>query len=153
MYNKKIYDVNIAIDRLKNYCAVQDRCQWDVIRKMKEWRLTQNTQDHILELLISNQYINEERFAISFCQGKFRIKKWGKNKIKNELKKRDISKNCIIKGLDSIDEDQYQEILKKIIEQKTDKSKEKNPFIKKNKIAKYLIQKGFENNLIWDILR
>ena len=68
--------------------------------------------------LISNQYINEERFAISFCQGKFRIKKWGKNKIKNELKKRDISKNCIIKGLDSIDEDQYQEILKKIIEQK-----------------------------------
>tara|TARA_B100001758_G_C18337668_1_gene572539 strand:+ start:89 stop:550 length:462 start_codon:yes stop_codon:yes gene_type:complete len=153
MYNKKIYDVNIAIDRLKNYCAVQDRCQWDVIRKMKEWRLTQNTQDHIHELLISNQYINEERFAISFCQGKFRIKKWGKNKIKNELKKRDISKNCIIKGLDSIDEDQYQEILKKIIEQKTDKSKEKNPFIKKNKIAKYLIQKGFENNLIWDILR
>ena len=153
MYNKKIYDVNIAIDRLKNYCAVQDRCQWDIIRKMKEWRLTQNTQDHILELLISNQYINEERFAIAFCQGKFRIKKWGKNKIKNELKKRDISKNCIIKGLDSIDEDQYQEILKKIIEQKTDKLKEKNPFIKKNKIAKYLIQKGFENNLIWDILR
>ena len=153
MYNKKIYDVNIAIERLKNYCAVQDRCQWDVIRKMKVWRLTQNTQDHILELLISNQYINEERFAISFCQGKFRIKKWGKNKIKNELKKKDISKNCIIKGLDSIDEEQYQEVLKKIIEQKTDKLKEKNPFIKKNKIAKYLIQKGFENNLIWDILR
>ena len=153
MYNKKIYDVNIAIERLKNYCAVQDRCQWDVIRKMKVWRLTQNTQDHILELLISNQYINEERFAISFCQGKFRIKKWGKNKIKNELKKKDISKNCIIKALDSIDEEQYQEVLKKIIEQKTDKLKEKNPFIKKNKIAKYLIQKGFENNLIWDILR
>ena len=153
MYNKKIYDVNIAIERLKNYCAVQDRCQWDVIRKMKVWRLTQNTQDHILELLISNQYINEERFAISFCQGKFRIKKWGKNKIKNELKKKDISKNCIIKGLDSIDEEQYQEVLKKIIEQKTAKLKEKNPFIKKNKIAKYLIQKGFENNLIWDILR
>ena len=153
MYNKKIYDVNIAIERLQNYCALQDRCQWDVIRKMKEWRLTQNTQDHILELLISKQYINEERFAISFCQGKFRIKKWGKNKIKNELKKRDISQNCIIKGLNSIDEDQYQEVLKKIIEQKTDKSKEKNPFIKNNKIAKYLIQKGFENDLIWDILR
>ena len=113
MYNKKIYDINLAIDRLKKYCAIQDRCQWDVIKKMNEWQLTQNTQNHILELLISNQYINEERFSISFCQGKFRIKKWGRNKIKHALRKRDISENCIIKGLNSINEDEYQKTLKK----------------------------------------
>ena len=153
MYNKKIYDINLAIDRLKNYCAIQDRCQWDVIKKMNEWQLTQNTQNHILELLISNQYINEERFSISFCQGKFRIKKWGRNKIKHELRKRDISENCIIKGLNSLNEDEYQKTLKKIIKKKQKKSKEKNLFIKNNKIARYLIQKGFENNLIWNMLR
>ena len=73
MYKKKIYDVNIAIDRLKNYCAIQDRCQWDVIKKMNDWQLTQNTKNHILELLISNQYINEEICNFIFMR-KFRIK-------------------------------------------------------------------------------
>mgnify|MGYP001306394597 CR=1 FL=1 len=153
MHNKKIYDINIAIDRLKHYCSLQDRCQWDILKKMNDWKLQKNTQDHILEILITDQYVNEERFSISFCQGKFRIKKWGKNKIKSELKKRNISQYCIDKGLDTINNDEYLKILKTLLKQKKNQTKEKNPFIKKNKIAQYLLQKGFESNLIWDILR
>ena len=90
MNDKRVYDIQIAIERLKNYCALQDRCQWDVTQKMNEWGLLEMTQNHILEILIQEKYIDEERFAESFCRGKFLIKKWGKIKISNELKKKKI---------------------------------------------------------------
>ena len=103
MHNKRVYDIKIAIERLKNYCALQDRCQWDVTQKMKEWGLLEMTQNHILEILIQEKYVDEERFTQSFCRGKFLIKKWGKVKITNELKKKKISDICIKKGLEEID--------------------------------------------------
>ena len=90
MHDKRVYDLKMAIERLKNYCALQDRCQWDVTQKMKEWGLLEMTQNHILEILIQEKYVDEERFAQSFCRGKFIIKKWGKVKITNELKKKKI---------------------------------------------------------------
>ena len=104
MRNKRVYDIKIALERLKNFCTLQDRCQFDVIQKMKEWGLLELTQDHILELLITDKYIDEERYAQSFCRGKFRIKNWGKRKITNELKRKQISTICINIGLKEIDE-------------------------------------------------
>ena len=86
MHNKRVYDIKIALERLKNFCTLQDRCQFDVIQKMKEWGLLELTQDHILEILITDKFIDEKRYAQSFCRGKFRIKKWGRIKITNELK-------------------------------------------------------------------
>ena len=81
MPNKRVYNIKIAIERIKNYCALQDKCQWDVIQKMQEWGLIRNSQNQILALLIQEKYIDEERYSRSFCRGKFRIKKWGKVKI------------------------------------------------------------------------
>ena len=104
MRNKRVYDIKIALERLKNFCALQDRCQFDVIQKMKEWGLLELTQDHILEILITDKYIDEERYAQSFCRGKFRIKKWGRIKITNELRKKQISNICINKGLKEIED-------------------------------------------------
>ena len=66
MRNKRVYDIKIALERLKNFCTLQDRCQFDVIQKMKEWGLLELTQDHILEILITDKYIDEERYAQSF---------------------------------------------------------------------------------------
>ena len=153
MLNKRIYDVSIAIERIKNYCALQDRCQSDVIKKMRDWGLQKNTQDHILEILITDKYVDEERFSTSFCRGKFRIKNWGKNKIINELKRKKISAICIKIGLKEIDEDEYNEVIEKFIENKKNTIKDKNIFTKKRRIANFLIQKGFESNLVWDKLR
>ena len=153
MHNKRVYDINIAIERIKNYCALQDRCQWDVIQKLREWGLQQATKDHILEILITNKFIDEERFSTSFCRGKFRIKNWGKRKIVNELRQKQISSICINTGLKEIDEKEYDLVLEKLFYQKERSIKDKNQFIRKTKIANFLIQRGFENNLVWDKIR
>ncbi len=97
--------------------------------------------------------MDEERYSRSFCRGKFRIKKWGKRKIINELKKKRISDVCITNGLEEIDDIEYLEELDSICQKKKDSIKEKNHFIKKKKIATYLINKGYESNLVWDKLR
>ena len=153
MHNKRVYDIKIAIERLKNYCALQDRCQWDVSKKMKEWGLLEFTRDHILEILITEKYIDEERYAQSFCRGKFRIKKWGRMKIINELKKKQISNICINKGLKEIEDEEYEILLNNLIVKKNNSLKDKNHFARKKKIASFLIQRGFEGNLVWDKIR
>jgi len=153
MHNKRVYDIKIAIERLKNYCALQDRCQWDVTQKMKEWGLLEMTQNHILEILIQEKYVDEERFAQSFCRGKFLIKKWGKVKITNELKKKKISNICIKKGLEEIDLTEYDLLLENLLTKKNDTLRDKNHFTRKSKLARFLIQRGFEGNLVWDKIR
>ena len=153
MHNKRVYDIKIAIERLKNYCALQDRCQWNVTQKMKEWGLLEMTQNHILEILIQEKYVDEERFAQSFCRGKFLIKKWGKVKITNELKKKKISDICIKKGLEEIDLTEYDLLLENLLTKKNDTLRDKNHFTRKSKLARFLIQRGFEGNLVWDKIR
>ena len=153
MPNKRVYDISIALDRIKSYCALQDRCQWDVLQKLKAWGLQQTTKDHILELLITDKFVDEERFSISFCRGKFRIKNWGKRKITNELKRKKISIICINIGLKEIDNNEYNQVLEELFHQKNNILKDKNHFIRKTKIARFLIQRGFESNLVWDKIR
>tara|TARA_B100001758_G_C18138904_1_gene467899 strand:+ start:93 stop:566 length:474 start_codon:yes stop_codon:yes gene_type:complete len=153
MSQKKIYNIKVAIERLKKYCALQDKCQWDVIQKMKEWGLLQISQDTILELLIQEKYVDEERYSKSFCRGKFKQNKWGKIKIHNALKKKHISKVCISKGLEEIKDAEYENELEKQYLKKKALTKEKNYFIKQKKIATYLINKGYESNLVWDKIR
>ena len=99
--------IKIIIEKLKEYCAVQDRCQWDVIQKMNKWEVIKTYQDDILKILISEKYIDEERYSQSFCRGKFKIKKWGKRKICHELKKKYISTICINKALLEIKDTEY----------------------------------------------
>ena len=153
MPNKRVYDIKIAIERLKNYCALQDRCQWDVTQKMKEWGILEMAQNHILEILIQEKYVDEERFTQSFCRGKFLIKKWGKVKITNELKKKKISDICIKKGLEEIDLTEYDLLLENLLTKKNDTLRDKNHFTRKSKLARFLIQRGFEGNLVWDKIR
>ena len=153
MRNKRVYDISIALERIKSYCALQDRCQWDALQKLNEWGLQQAAKDYILELLITEKFVDEERFSVSFCRGKFRIKNWGKRKITNELKRKQISIICINIGLREIDDNDYNQVLEKLFHQKKDTLKDKNHFTQKTKIASFLIQRGFESNLVWDKIR
>ena len=150
MCKKRVYNIEIAIERLKNYCSLEDKCQWDVKQKMKEWGLLKISQDQIIELLINQKYIDEERYSKSFCRGKFKIKKWGKIKITNELQKKNISELYIAKGLEEINDAEYHKELDKQYQKKKDAINEKNHFIKNKKIATFLITKGYESNLVWN---
>ena len=152
MQNNKVYTVKEATERIQSYCAIQDRCQWEVERKMKEWGVSEIIIENILTDLILEKFVDEQRFAESFCRGKFRIKRWGKVKIKNELKIRKISENCIDKGLSQIENNEYMEVLKDLYIKKRDSLKDTNQFIRKGKISKHLQQKGFESNLIWELI-
>jgi regulatory protein len=120
---------------------------------MEEWGLLKISQNHILEILIQEQYVDEERYSRSFCRGKFSIKKWGKIKITNELKKRNISAVCITKGLEEINDFEYQKELESQLQKKRSVINEKNYFIRNKKIATYLMNKGYESDLVWNKIR
>ena len=152
MQRNKAYNIKEVTHRIQSFCALQDRCQWEVEKKMKEWGVEEDIIKNILTDLILEKFIDEQRFSESFCRGKFRIKRWGKLKIKNELKIRKISTSCINKGLDQILDKEYYSVLKELYEKKKDSLKDKNQFIQKGKIIKYLQQKGYENDLIWELI-
>lgn len=143
---------NKVLEKLKFYCAYQERSQYDVLQKLYNYNLNEEERLNIIAQLISENYLNEERFAISFSEGKFRIKKWGKNKIKSKLKEKKVSYYCINKGLSSIEEDEYISTLKNIIEKKIETTKGKNQYHKKQKIINYCIQKGYETDIVLETI-
>ena len=142
MAEKRYFDITNVVEKLKQYCSKQDKCQWDVIKKMKEEGIDKKKQNKILKILNQQDYINEERYAKSFCRGKFRIKKWGKIKIINELKKKNILHIYISKGIQEINDTEYMQELNIQFQKKKNNINEKNEFIKNKKIASYLINKG-----------
>ncbi len=152
MQSKRVYKISEAKERIKDFCSLQDKCQWDVRKKLNQWGLLENTKDLIMMELIEDGFIDEERFSKSFCRGKFRIKKWGRLKIVNELKSKNISNVCIRKGLQQIKEEEYLKTLQELYDKKKSFLKDNNWFIKKGKIAKHLQQKGFESSLVWELI-
>jgi regulatory protein len=147
-----LYDFDIALAKAQKYCAYQERCQWDVEKKFWDWNVDEIIRDEIMADLISKGFINEERFAEQFTKGKFRIKKWGKQKIRMELQKRKISDYSINKAIENIDDEDYLLTLHKLIAKKNQGLQTENEFQKKQKIANYLHAKGYESELIWDNL-
>ena len=138
-----------ALPKLKQYCAYQERCHSEVKEKLYSYGVYNNDAEDIISKLIEEDYLNEERFALSFAGGRFRMKQWGRVKIKYELKQKQVSEYCIKKALKVIDEDEYKNLLQKLSEQKLKTLKsEKNIFIKKRKLQDFLLQRGFENDLV-----
>ena len=153
MLKSKSFTIQEAQKKLEHYCAYQERCHQEVIQKLKSLNMIQIAIDQIIGKLITDNYLNETRFAQSYARGKFRIKKWGKIRILSQLKFRGISAWNIKKGMQEIDETEYFETLHYWLERKEREVEEENEFKKKGKIAAFLIQKGFESNLVWEALR
>ena len=153
MVDKSNYDIKNLIEQLKSYCAIQERCSNDIVTKMKSWQITNKNQNKILEILIQEDFINDKRYSKSFCRGKFRIKKWGKIKIVNELKRKNINPTTIISSLNEISDMDYSKELDIQFNKKKQSITTLNYYEKKKKIANYLIGKGYESNLVWEKLR
>ena len=148
----KIITPLVAIEKARKYCAYQERAHSEVRKKLYEWGMNEEHVEGIISKLITEGFINEERFAVTFARGKFRIKKWGKNRIKAELKKRKITEYCINKALSEIDRKEYLKTLKEVILKKEKEIKEKNKLKRKNKLAQYTISRGFEPELVWNLI-
>ncbi len=141
-----------ALARLQKYCAYQDRCHQEVRNKLLELGMYGHDLEVIITELIEEKFLNEERFARSYARGKFRIKHWGKTKIKLELKRKNVSAYCIKKGLSEIDDDDYIAALQKVITKKQATTKAKNTYELKNKLALHAIRRGFESALAWEFI-
>ena len=131
-----------ALQKLKHYCAYQERCHSEVKEKLYTLGIWKKEHDAIIATLIEEGYLNEERFAIAFAGGKFRVKQWGKVKIKYELKQKQVSDYSIKKALKEIKDEEYMSVLKKLAEEKKDFLKRRTVFGKKKENNGLFITKG-----------
>jgi regulatory protein len=150
--NKKTLTTEQALQRLRHYCGYQERCHSEVKEKLYRLGVFKNEQDAIIATLIEEGYLNEERFAITFAGGKFRVKQWGRVKIKYELKQKQVSEYSIKKALQQIEENEYRDVLKKLADEKYASLKNEQPLVKKKKTIDYLLQRGFEMELVRSVM-
>ena len=150
---KKELTFEQAKQKALRYCAYQERSHQEVKNKLFELGLRSSAVDELLAYLITEGFLNEERFAKSFAGGKFRIKKWGRIKIVNALEYKGLTKNCIRIGLKEIDESDYHDTLERLLTSKISELDDSDKFLVKDKASKYAIQKGFEPELVWEILK
>lgn len=145
---KKYIDANTALLKMQNFCAYQERSHVEVKSKLIDLGIYGDTLEEIMASLIADNFLNEERFAKAFAHGKFNIKKWGKVRIKQELKLRKISEYSIKKALAEINTDDYEKTLREIIIKKNVLIDETDDFKRQQKLFQYAMQKGFEIELI-----
>lgn len=145
---KKNLSKEEALQKLKHYCAYQERCHSEVKEKCFELGVWQKDHDELISHLIEENYLNEERFAIAFAGGKWRVKKWGRNRIRYELKQKQVSEYCIRKAMKQIPDDEYEEVLQKLIREKYESLKDEQWIIRKKKTVDHFVRKGFEPDLV-----
>jgi len=141
-----------ALTKAANFCAYQERTHKEVRQRLAELDVIGDESEAIITWLIENNYLNEERFARIFAGSKFRQKKWGRNKIRQELKMRGVSDYCLKAGMSEIDGDDYMVTLQEIIEKKSRDIKDSNKLIIKQKLVKFALSRGFEHDLVFDVV-
>ena len=149
--SQKSYTVKEATVKLMQFCAYRDRSHKEVEDKLKEMRMIPAACEQIIMKLMQEDFLNEERFARSFVRGKFRIKKWGRIKIKQELKFREISSPIIKLALTEINNEEYRSALYELAEKKLRSIRETDNFKKKKKLSDHLLRKGYEASLVFEI--
>ena len=150
---RKSYTLAQAQKKLEYYCVYQERCHKEVIAKLKTLGMIPSVIDKIISELIKANYLNETRFTQSFVRGKFRIKKWGKNRILQELKVRDISSFNIKLGMKEISDDNYQKTFYELFEKRRREVKQLTKTEQKKKIFSYMSYRGWENSKVYEALR
>lgn len=142
-----------VLDKIAKYCAYQERCAKDVRDKLKTYGISQEDRDKILDYLIDNRYVDDERFAKSFVRGKINQSGWGLNKIRFHLVQKGIAKEIIDEAMEQTDEEVYRQRLIDILKTKSKTVKAENDFEKRRKLAAYAMQKGFESALVWEVVK
>lgn len=138
--------------KVARYCAYQERTQQEVRNKLYSYGLAGDVVEDLLAELITEGFVNEDRYAKAFCRGKFTNNKWGRVKITLELRQKKISEYCIRTGLQEIEEEDYLRLLKNLVDQKWKSLKGEDAYVRKNKTARYAIGKGFEPELVWQAI-
>jgi len=145
-------DYATAKRKAEAYCAYQERSQQEVRDKLYGWGLHASEVESLIADLIAENFLNEERFALAFAAGHFRMKGWGRYRIKQGLVQKSVSPPLVRAALASLDEQEYKEKLEAVLQKKSRLLKEADPLKRKNKLYRYALHKGYESELILDLL-
>lgn len=145
-------DPEKALLKLQRYCAYQERCHQEVRSKLLNMGVYGQDLESVMAELIADNFLNEERFARSFARGKFRMKQWGRQRIVRELKNRSVSEYCIRQALREIPDEDYRVSLEELLQKKLRTIRESDPFKRRGKVAAYAVRRGFEPELVWEML-
>lgn len=149
MNTHKTYTIQDAIKTLEHYCSYQERCHKEVVQKLQGMHMIPEAIDVVIVHLLQHNFLNEERFAKAYVSGKFKIKNWGKRRLTQNLKQKDINKTIINLALNEIDDDEYIVVFNALAEKKFNSLHESNIWKKKKKLADYLLYRGWESDLVY----
>lgn len=150
MISNNSHTIEEALAKLQNYCGYQERCIKEVGQKLRDMGIDPGNSDTIIGCLQRDNYLNEERFAKSFVKGKFQIKKWGRNRLKAELKQRAIAINHITHALAQFSDDDYINAFNELAEKKCLSLRENDKNKKRKKLVDYLLYRGWESNMVYE---
>lgn len=155
MKNKKYYSYDDALKNLQKYCTYQDRCHKEVEQKLWDMNIyDEEDRGNIISQLIEDNYLNELRFAQSYVRGKYKLKRWGKKKIKNHLKQKEVSKYSIKKAFETeIDEGEYKNNLLYLLNKKNKQIKDDDEYKRKEKLTSFAVRKGYGYSFIKETLK
>jgi len=145
----KVLTPRQAKEKIERYCAYQERSHLEVRNKLYTFGLYRNDADEILSNLVTDGFLNEERFARAFAGGKFRMKKWGRVKIVHALEGKGVSRNCIRIALKEIHDDDYTRTLRALLAEKMRSLDAGNVYVRRDQLSKFVIRKGYEADLVW----
>lgn len=149
---KKFLTKEQALQKLRQYCTYQERSHYEVQQKLWDLGIRRVEQGEIISTLIEEDYLNEERFAKAFAGGKFRMKDWGRRKIYQALKEKQVSEYSIKKAMKEIDDEEYKKVLYELAEKKQASLKGEQDIVRKKKTIDYLLQKGYEADLVMKVV-
>lgn len=142
-----------ALNKIYKYCAYRERSHKEVRSKLYEYGLDPVNVEEVLVHLIEHDFLNEERYAKAFARGKFIYNDWGRLKIKRHLEQQEVSAYCIRRSNNEIDNQAYMDKLEELVLKYTKKTKAKNEYELRHKVSRYMIQKGYEPELVWNVIR
>jgi regulatory protein len=140
------------IQRMQKLCSRQERCTSEIRNKLNEYNLSIQEIERIIKILLKEDFINDERYAIAFAHDKFRFNKWGKIKIEYHLKRKGINDGYILKALENIDSEEYLQMIKSELIKRSKKDKSPNAFVLKSKLMRFGQSKGFETEFVFKII-
>ena len=143
----------VGLAKLRKYCAYQERCHQEVRSKLLSLKVYGDELEEIISELISDNFLNEERYASTYARGKFRMKMWGRNKIKQNLKFKNVSSYCIKKAMEEIDEQEYIKTLRTILSKQMEKNAKFKEIVARHKAIQYAISRGYETSIVYDQIK